>query len=81
MDAFLCAKVFRRQGERPLSVPAEHQAMVAHIYDQLGMPYRMLPLEALSGENVYDVEFVHDMALVEMKVDNAARTSPRSWSR
>ena len=35
------------------------------------MTYRMLPLEALSGENVYDVEFVHDMSLVEMQVDNA----------
>lgn len=71
MDAFLCAKVFQRQGKRPLSVPAEHQTMVAHIYDQLGMTYRMLPLKALSGENVYAVEFVHDMALAEMKVDNA----------
>ena len=45
--------------------------MVAHIYDQLGMTYRMLPPEVLSGENVYDVEFVHDMSLVEMQVDNA----------
>lgn len=69
MDAFLCAKVFRRQGERPLSVPVEHQAMVGQIYEQLGMTYRMLPPAELSGETVYDVEFVHDMALVEMKVD------------
>ena len=71
MDAFLCAKVFQRQGERPLSVPPEHQAMVARMYDQLGLTCRMLPPAELSGENMYDVEFVHDMALVEMKVDNA----------
>ena len=45
--------------------------MVGQIYDQLGMTYRMLPPAELSGEAVYDVEFVHDMALVEMKVDNA----------
>ena len=74
MDAFLCAKLFRPAGVKSLSVPTKHQDMVAKLYRQLGQDCVMVPPEALGGETAYDVEYIHDMALVEMKVDHAGET-------